>query len=70
MKKMTMEKKEMIPLTVKETESHEKQKVYHICKKEFSKDKNDKNKLKLYCKVRDHCHYLENLEKLLIIFVI
>ena len=35
------EKKEMIPLTDEETESYEKQKVCHICKKEFSTDKND-----------------------------
>ena len=35
-------KKEMIPLTNKENESYEKQKVCDICKKEFSTDKNDK----------------------------
>ena len=51
------EKKEMIPLTDKENESYEKQKVCHICKKEFSTDKNDKNTFKLYHKVRHHCHY-------------
>ena len=43
----------MIPLTDKENESYEKQKVCHICKKEFSTDKNDKK----HHKVRDHCHY-------------
>ena len=48
-----MKKKEMISLTDKENESYEKQKVCHICKKEFSTDKNDKNTFK----VRDHCHY-------------
>ena len=32
----------MIPLTDKEIESHEKQKVCHICKKEFCYDKNEK----------------------------
>ena len=41
----------MIQLTNKEIKSHEKQKVCHICKKEFRDD--DKNKEK----VRDHCHY-------------
>ena len=41
----------MIPLTDEETEFQENQKVCHICKKEFSTDKNDK-------KVRDHCHYI------------
>ena len=49
-------KKEMIPLTDKETEFYEKQKVFHICKKEFCTDYDDKNEFKLYCKVRDHCH--------------
>ena len=37
-------------LTDEETEFYENQKVCHICKKEFSTDKNDKQ-------VRDHCHY-------------
>ena len=32
----------MIPLTDKENESYEKQKICHICKKVFSTDKNDK----------------------------
>ena len=41
----------MIQLTNKEIKSYEKQKVCHICKKEFRDD--DKNKEK----VRDHCHY-------------
>ena len=49
--------KDMIPLTDKEIESHEKQKVCHICKKEFCYDKNEKNEFKIYKKVRDHCHY-------------
>ena len=44
------EQKEMIPLTDGETEFYEYQKVCHICKKEFSTDKNDK-------KFIDHCHY-------------
>ena len=47
----------MIPLTDKETVYYEKQKLCHICKKEFCYDKNDKNKFKLYQNVRDHCHY-------------
>ena len=33
MKTINYEKKEMIPLTNKENESYEKQKVCHICKK-------------------------------------
>ena len=48
-----MKKKEMILLTDIETEFYENQKVCHICKKEFSTDKNDKN----HHKVRDHYHY-------------
>ena len=51
-----MKKKEMIPLTDKENESYEKQKVCYICKKEFSTDEDDENAFKLYHKVRD-CHY-------------
>ena len=47
-------KKEMVPLTDKEPKSYKKQKVYYICKKGFNTDKNYKNALKLYHKVRDH----------------
>ena len=46
------EKKKMIPLTKKEEENHNKQKVCYICKKEF-----DTNDTKNY-KVRYHCHYM------------
>ena len=28
-----------------------------ICKKEFCYNKNEEKKIKLYQKVRDHCHY-------------
>ena len=38
----------MIPLTDKEIESYEKEKVCHICKKGFCYNKNEKNKFKLY----------------------
>ena len=57
MKIINYEEKEMMPLTDKENKSYEKQKVFYICKKEFSTDENDKNAFKLYHKVRDHCHY-------------
>ena len=57
MKIINYEKKEMITLTDKENKSYEKQKVFHICKTEFSTDKNDKSVFKLYHKVRGHCHY-------------
>ena len=48
---------EMIPLTDKEIKFYEDQKDCHLCKKEFCYDENDKNRFKLYQKVRDHCHY-------------
>ena len=55
MKIIDYEKKEMIPLTDEEKESYENQEIFHICKKEFSIDENNK---KLMHKVRDHCHYI------------
>ena len=57
------EKKEMIPLTDEETEFYENQKVCHICKKEFSTDKNDKKSEIIVISQ-------ENLEELLIVFAI
>ena len=45
------EKKDMIPLSKKEEENYNNQKICYICKKEF--DKSDKK----HHKVRDHCHY-------------
>ena len=54
---INFKEKDMIPLTDEEIEFYEKQNVCHICKKEFCYDKNEKNKFKLYQKVRDHCHY-------------
>ena len=36
------EKKEMIPLTYKESKSYKKQKVYHMCTKGFSTDDDKK----------------------------
>ena len=56
---INFKEKDMIPLTDKEIMSYEEQKVCHICKKGFCYDKNEKNKFKLYQKVRDHCHYTE-----------
>ena len=47
------EKKEMIPLTKNEEKNHNKQKVCHICRKEFNTDDSDTK----YHKARDHCHY-------------
>ena len=47
----------MIPLTVEEKKSYEKQKKCYICKKEFCTNENNDNEFKLYKKVRDHCHF-------------
>ena len=57
MKIINYEKKRGIILTNEEKESYEKQKLCHICKKKFCYDNNEKNKFKLYQKVKDHCHY-------------
>ena len=51
------EEKEIIPLTDNENNFYNEQEEWHICKKEFCYDKNEKKKFKLYEKVRDHCHY-------------
>ena len=71
MKIINYVKKEMIPLTDKETDSYENQKVCHICKKEL---------IVLIKMIKMHLNYnikseiivitLENLEELLIIFAI
>ena len=37
-------------------ESYEKAKIYYICKEKFE---NKYLKDKKYCKVKDHCHYIE-----------
>ena len=52
MKIINYEKKKIIPLTDKEKETHENQKVCYICKKGFDTNKK-------FCKVRDHCDYTE-----------
>ena len=54
---INLKKKERIPLTDKEIKLYEEQEVFHICRKGFCHDKNEKNKFKIYQKVRDHCHY-------------
>ena len=56
MKIINHEKKEMIPLTDKEKETHENQKMCYICEKEFCIDEKD-IEFKLNQKVRDNCHY-------------
>ena len=42
MKIINYEKKEMIPLTDKEKEAHENQKICYICKQEFCINENTK----------------------------
>ena len=51
MKINNYEENKMIPLTDKE-----KQKICYICINEFSADEDYTNAIKLYYKVRDHCH--------------
>ena len=58
------EKKKMISLTTEEKVHYNKQKVCHICKKEFG------NYDKKQQKVRDHCHSQVNIDVQLRIFVI
>ena len=58
-------KKDMRLLTNKENKSYPKQKVCHICKKEFSTDNKEKNAIKAEITVITP----ENIEALLIIFV-
>ena len=65
MKIINYEEKEMIPLTDKENKSYQMQKVCYICKEEFSTD-NDKSIIKSEIIVIP----LENIEELLIIFII
>ena len=63
------EKKEMIPLTNKEKESYENQKICHICEKEFCTDKNSKEFKK--CKKSEIIFIIqENIEEQLIVIAI
>ena len=57
MKIINYEKRKEIILTNEEKESYEKQRICYICEKEFCTDKDNEQEFKLYCKVRDHCHY-------------
>ena len=59
MKIINYEKKEIIPLTNEEKETHENQKICYICKQEICTDENNKKEFKLKQKVKDHCHYTE-----------
>ena len=56
-KVVNYEQKEMTPLTTNDIFLYVSQKVCYICKRKFCYDKYDKNRFKLYKKVRDHCHF-------------
>ena len=60
------DEKEMTPLINKEIKSYEKQKVCHICKKEFCYDKNNEKEFKNKKNSDIIAITLENLEELLI----
>ena len=64
------EEKEMIPLTNEGNESHEEQSVCNICKKEFITDKMIKRHLNYIKKLKVIVITQENLEGLLIVFVL
>ena len=46
----------MVPLTHKENNFYNKQKMCYTCKEKFCMDKDDKNYINKR-KVKDHCHY-------------
>ena len=48
----------MTPIADKEINYHEKQKTCYIYQKMFSYNKKEKQKYKLYKKVRDHCYFI------------
>ena len=57
MKIINLEERKMIPLTDDEKWKYKKQKLCHICEKEFCNDKSNESEYKIYQKFRDHCHY-------------
>ena len=57
---INFKEKDVIPLTDEEIICYEKQKLCHICKKEFCYDKNE-SIFKVYQKVKDHCYYTGEL---------
>ena len=70
MKIINYEKKEVIPLTDKQKESHENQEICYICQRKLCKDENNKKQFKKMQNVRYHCHYTGKIEVLLMVFVI
>ena len=51
---INFEKQKITPLTEKELESYERQKICYICRTGFKEEDADDGK---YLKVGDHCHY-------------
>ena len=47
----------MIPLTNEKNQSHHKQSICYICKREFSTNDSNEVAFKKYLNIRDHCHY-------------
>ena len=71
MKIINHEKKDMIPLTKEEKESYENRQIYYICEEEFCANKNKKQKnLNKSKKSEIMIVIQENIEELLIVFVI
>ena len=67
---INFEQKEMIPLTDNENKFYEEQEECHICQKEFCYDENEKTSLNYTKKLEITVIILQNLEELLIAFVI
>ena len=70
LKIINYEKKEIIPLTYEENRSYKKQKVCYIYKQGCNTNKNDKNVFLYTIKKEIIVIILENIEGLLITFVI
>ena len=69
-KMINIKEKYMTPLTDEEIIYYEKQKLCHIFEKEFCYDENEKKNLNYIKKLKIIVIILENLEELLIVFVI
>ena len=67
---INFEQKEMIPLTDNENKFYEEPEECHICQKEFCYDENEKTSLNYTKKLEITVIILQNLEELLIAFVI
>ena len=57
MKIINYEKKKIMPLTDKEKQTYENQKICYKCKQKFCTNENNEKEFKLKQKVRNPCHY-------------